>query len=128
MPGTPRELHTQQVHYLRKGFTFSDNGTVLTVGTLPAGALILKPISGLYITTVFNAGTANVADIGTTADDDLLGTDLSLLALATVPLDEAVSSLIPAAIDITLTLGLTGTAATTGAGECVIAYIPDNDL
>jgi hypothetical protein len=126
--GTPRELHTQQIHYLRKGFTFADTGA-LTVGTLPAGALILKPISGIFVSTVFNAGTANVADIGTTADDDLFGTDLSLTALAFVPLDEAVGGfLVAAATDITVTPGLTGTAATTGAAEVVIAYIPDNDL
>ncbi len=129
MAGTPRELHTQQVHYLRKGFTFADNGSVLTVGTLPAGALILKPISGVHVVTVFNAGTNNLLDIGTTADDDLFGTDLSLLAATFVPLDEAVGGYrVAAAIDVTLTLGLSGTAATTGDGECVIAYIPDNDL
>lgn len=125
---TARQFHTQQVHYLRKSFVFGDNGSVLTVGTIPAGSLILKPISGVQVTTVFNAGTANVVDVGSTADDDLFGTDLSLTALAFVPLDEAIGGVLVAAdTTVTLTLGLTGTAATTGAGECVICYIPDND-
>lgn len=134
MVGTPRESHLQVIHYLRRTITYSaDNGVARTVGTIPAGALILKPISGVFVSTVFNAGTANVLDIGVVnaslTDDDLLATDLALGALAFVPLDEAVGSfLVTADTDITVTLGLTGTAATTGACEVVIAYIPDNDL
>lgn len=129
MTGTPRELHTQQVHYLRKGFTFADQGSVLTVGTLPAGALILKPTSGIHVVTAFNAGTNNLVNIGTSADDDLFGTVLSLTTATHVPLDEAIGGYrVAAAIDVTLTLALTGTAATTGDGECIICYIPDNDL
>lgn len=128
MAGTPRELHTQQIHYLRKGFTFADNGTVLTVGTLPAGALIVKPCSGVHVVTVFNAGTNNFMDVGTTTTGDLFGTDLSLLATTFVPLDEAIGGFrLAAAIDITMTLQLSGTPATTGDAELVIAYIPDND-
>lgn len=128
MPGTPRQYHHQMVHYLRKSWTFADNGKVLTVGTLPAGALVLKPISGVVVEVVANAGTNNFADLGVTGDADLFGTDLSLLALGFIPADEAVTGYVMAAdIDVIFTLQLTGTAATTGSGEVVIAYIPDND-
>lgn len=127
MTGIARQYHTQQVHYLRRGFTYADTGA-LTVGTVPAGALILKPISGIHIVTVFNAGTANIADIGTTADDDLFGTDLALGTATFVPLDEAVGGYrVAADIDIIVTPALSGTAATTGDAEVVIAFIPDND-
>lgn len=126
--GTARQFHTQQVHYLRKSITYADNGVARTVGTIPAGSLILKPISGVHVTTAFNAGTNNFLDIGTSADDDLYGTDLSLTATNFVPLDEAVGGyLVSADTTITATVGLTGTAASAGAGEVVIAYIPDND-
>lgn len=128
MPAPARLLHTQQIHYGRVGVVFGDNGTVKTIVVVPAGSLILKALSGVHVTTVFNAGTANVLDIGTSADDDLFGTDLALTATNFVPLDEAVGTyLCTSETTITVTLGLTGTAATTGAAEVFIAYIPDND-
>lgn len=134
MVGIPRENHQQLVHYLRRTLTYSaDNAVARVVGTIPAGSLIMKPTSGAFVTTVFNAGTANVLDIGivnaSTTDDDYLATDLSLTALAFVPVDEVVAGFrVAVDTDITATLGLTGTAATTGECEVVICYIPDNDL
>lgn len=125
---TARQFHTQQVHYLRRGITFADNGVAVTVGEIPAGALILKPASGVHVVTVFNAGTSNVLDIGTSADDDLFGTDLALGTANFVPLDESIGGYrVAATTTITATVALSGTAATTGDAEVVIAYIPDND-
>lgn len=123
-----RHISQQQVSYLRLGVTFADNGVAKTMGTIPAGALILKPLSGTQVVTVFNAGTTNTLNIGTTADDDLFGTLLALGALAFVPLDEAIGGF-RVAVDttITATVVLTGTAATTGDAEIVIAFIEDND-
>lgn len=124
-----RQFHSQQIHYLRRTVTFSDNGSARVIGVIPAGALILKPASGVHVTTVFNAGTTNVIDIGTSADDDLYGTDLSLTTANFVPLDENVGTyLVSADTTITATVGLAGTAATAGSAEVIIAYIPDNDL
>ncbi len=116
----------QNVQYLRKDFTFADNGKVLTVGTLPTGAVILKAVSGVNISTVFNAGTSNVLDVGTTADDDLYATDLALGTAGLIPLDEAVSMYVASDTTITATPALTGTAATTGVGQIVIAYATKN--
>lgn len=125
-----REFHTQQVHYLRKTIGFADDGTTVTVGTIPAGSLILKPISGVAVTTVFNAGTTNVADLGPSTDSgtDLWATDLALGTLAFVPLDEAVTNLVTVETTVQIAVDLTGTAATTGSAEVIIAYIPDNDM
>jgi hypothetical protein len=117
----------QNIQYLRKDFVFGDNGKVLKVGTLPAHAVIAKAISGVNVSTVFNAGTSNVLDIGTAADDDLFGTDLALGVAGLIPLDEAVSSYVGTAdVEVTATVVLTGTAATTGAGQIVIAYYTRN--
>lgn len=124
-----RQFHTQQVHYLRKSITYLDDGLTVTVGTIPAGSLVLKPLSGVAVTTVFNAGTTNVLDVGPSTDSgtDLWATDLALGTLAFVPLDEAVTSLVSVDTVVQAAVDLTGTAATTGAAEIVICYIPDND-
>ena len=128
MAASAREFHTQQVHYLRKSIVFGDDGTAVDVGVIPSGSLILKPLSGVSVTTAFNAGTTNTLNVGTSADDNLYGTLLALGTTTFVPLDENVSGLVSADTTMTATVVLTGTAATTGAGEVVIAYIPDNDL
>ena len=122
-----RQYHQQMVHYLRKSIVFGDDDVELTVGTIPAGAVILPAASGVIVTTVFNAGTANVLDIGTTADPDLYATDLALGTLGQVTLDEAVDFSVSADTTITATPALTGTAATTGAGIVIIAYAVNND-
>lgn len=116
----------QCIQYLRKDFVFGDNGRVLKVGTLPANAVIMKAISGVNVSTVFNAGTGNVLDIGTADDDDLFGTDIALGTAGLIPLDEAVSEFVSVDTEITATVVLTGTAATTGAGQIVIAYCTKN--
>lgn len=116
----------QCIQYLRCDFTFADNGKVLTVGTLPANAVIMKAISGVNVSTAFNAGTGNVLDIGTTADDDLFGTDLALGTAGAVPLDEAVSQFVAVDTTVTATVALSGTAASAGVGQIVIAYSTKN--
>lgn len=122
-----RDAGYQNVQYLRKDITYADNGVAKVMGKIPGGSLILKPISGLQVTTVFNAGTNNYIDIGTSDNDDLFGTDLSGAALAFVPLDEAIGGFYVAEdTTITVTVGLTGTAATTGAAAAVICFIPPN--
>lgn len=124
-----RLFHTQQIHYLRKSISYSDTFPV-TVGVIPAGSVIVKPISGVQVNTVFNAGTTNVLDIGEsspTNNDDLYATDLSLGTATFVPIDEAVSLTVTSNTTITATYAQTGAAATAGAGEVIIAYIPDND-
>lgn len=123
-----RQFHTQQIHFLRKSFAFGDNGVALTVGKLPAGATILKPLSGINVDVAFDAGTSNTVNIGTSADDNLYGTLLAAGTIAFVPLDEAVAMTVSAETTITATVVLTGTAATAGNGEVVIAYVPDTDL
>lgn len=119
-----RQYHQAMVHYLRKDFTFADNGKVLTLGEVPAGSLILKPISGVNVSTAFNAGTGNVLDIGMSSNDDLYATDLALGSAGFVPADEAVSFYVASDTVFTATPALTGTAASAGVGQVVICYVP----
>lgn len=124
-----RHISQQQVSYLRLGVTFADNGVVKTIGSIPAGALILKAMSGVQLITVFNAATTNTLDIGTAASGAVLASAASLTALAFVPLSAATGVYRVAADTVlTATVTLTGTAATTGDAEIVIAFIEDNDL
>lgn len=125
----PRHISQQQVSYLRLGVTFADNGVVKTVGSIPAGALILKPLSGVQVITAFNAATTNTLDVGTAASGAVLASALSLTATAFVGLSAATGVYRVAADTVlTATVNLTGTAATTGDAEIVIAFIEDNDL
>lgn len=123
-----KRYYTDQVHYLRKDFTYADDGLTLTVGVIPAGSIVLKPLSGVAVTTVFNAGSTNVADMGPSTDSgtDLWATDLALGTLAFVPLDEAVTFLVSVDTTVQIAVDLTGTAATTGAAQAIICYIPPN--
>lgn len=123
-----REYHQQLVHYCRKGIVFGDNGKTVTVGTIPAGSLILKPISGVAVTTVFNGDATNTLDIGPSTDSgtNLWATVLALGTLGYIPLDEAVTNLVT--VETIVQAYVVSTAsASTGAGEILIAYVPDND-
>lgn len=126
-----RQFHTQQIHYLRKSLT--ETGTTanqtetFTVGIIPAGSTILKPLSGVNVDVAYTSATNKLINIGTTANASLYGTSLSVAAIAFVPLDEAVAMTVSADTTITATHALSGTAGSAGRAEVVIAYIPDND-
>lgn len=124
---TPTE---QVVAYIRKTIVFGDNGVAKVIGVIPAGSVIIKPMSGVSVNVAFNAGTTNVLDIGrsaatggVSADDDFYATDLAMGTIAFVPLDEAVTMAVAADTTITATLALSGTAATAGSAEVFIAYM-----
>lgn len=119
-----QHYHQAMVHYLRKDFTYEDNGSVLVIGEIPAGSVICKALSGVDVQVAFDAGTTNVADIGTSANDDLYGTDLALGSIAAVPLDEGVSMKVASDTELTITPALSGTAATAGQASAIIAYYP----
>ncbi len=127
-----RQYHTSQIHYLRQDVVYGDNGKVFTMGIIPAGSQILNTISGVYVNTVFNWGTNNRIDIGTSGNDDLYGTDIALGTVAFVTLDEAATATdvkawyVATDTVITCTPDLTGTAPSTGSAVVVIAYVPPN--
>lgn len=121
-----RQYHTAQTHYLRIPIAFSDGATaVKTVGIIPAGSFVIR--GGVCVTTAFNAGSGNVLDIGTSADDDGFATDLALGTIGVIVADEMATTndaYVTADTTIIATLALTGTAATAGAGFVWIEYLP----
>ena len=124
-----RQYSQQLTHFLRKTITYSDNGTTVTIGTIPSGAIIVKPASGVHITTAFNGATTNTLDVGPSTDTgtDLWATALSLTALNFIPLDELVGSLLVTS-DTIVQCAVTATAtATAGSAEVIIQFIPDTD-
>lgn len=116
---------SSNVQSLSKAIAYTDGASaVITVGRLPAGALVQD--AGITVTTAFNAGTANVADLGTTADDDGFATDLALGTIGKIVADELATSndlYSTSETNFTCTLALTGTAATAGAGFAWVTYI-----
>ena len=118
-----KRYYTDQVHYVHKAITFA-SAAATVIGVVPSGSLILKALSGVQVNVAFNAATTNVLDIGSSANDDLYGTDLALGTITFVPLDEAVTMLLAADTTFTCTYAQTGTAATAGEGVALIAYIP----
>lgn len=125
----PRLYHTQQLHYLRRNITYADDGLTLDVGVIPAGSLIIKPISGVAVHVAFDGNSSNVLDVGPSTDSgtNLWGTSLSLASIdAMVPLDEAVTMKVT--VDTLVQCLVTSTAAAAnGSGVVIICYIPDND-
>jgi hypothetical protein len=119
----------QTVSFFRKRIVFSDGAAQThTLGILRAGAMILGPISGVQVITAFNAVTTNLLDIGITGTLERFASDLALGTVAFVPID-VTTALRVMAVDtpIIATVAMSGTAATTGEAEIVIAFICDND-
>ena len=119
--------HTQQVSFLRKGISHGGvSAQTVTIGTIPAGSLILLPLSGVLVTTIFD-GTTPVLDIGITGTLEKYGSDLALTAKAFVPIDVPTADMYVTA-DKTLigTFAVTGTP-TAGAAIVIIAFVPNVD-
>lgn len=128
-PGSTARQHPyQMIHYARRRITFADNGLTVDVGALPAGAVILKPLSGVAVHVAFNGGTTNTLDIGPSTDTgtDLWATILALGTIGFIPLDEVVTLLVAA--DTKVQAKVVSTAgASAGVADIIIAYIPNND-
>lgn len=118
--------YTNQVHYIRLDITFADRGVQKTVGVIPAGSVILKPTSGVNVSTVFNGSGTDLLDIGVSDNDDLYATDLSLASAGFQALDESVSVYVSADTTITATYADQNSDATAGVAQVVIAFIPPN--
>lgn len=120
-----RELSFQAVHYLRLRLDEADGAGPHTIGTIPAGSLIIRPMSGVQVNVAYS-GTAPVADIGTAANDDLYATDLDLdLAVAFVPLDEDVSLVVAVDTTLIITINLDTPVGNDGQIDVIICYAPN---
>jgi hypothetical protein len=123
-----RQLPFQAVHYLRCDLT-ETGATSGTVGILPAGAVILSAISGVYVNVLFSGGNPAV-DIGVSGTATLYASALDLdAALGYVALDEISGDTLRVTVDTPILYALTLDTPTTAGGHAsiVIAYIPNND-
>lgn len=122
-----RQLQQHTTHFFRRNITFASTGA-LTLGVLPPGAIVVN--AGVVVTEAFNWGTNNLLDIGTSSDDDGFATNLALGTVGLITWDELATSndlYSTSAVTLIATPDLTGTQATTGAGEVYVEFIPDND-
>lgn len=128
---TPRELVTQQINYVRKRITYADYGTTVTVGYLPAGAMVVG--GGVQIVTAFNSSGTDLLDvgfIGATTDADAYATNLTLAAVGYLELDElgATTNIQQSeAFTVTCAPKQSVADATAGIADVVVYYIPNND-
>lgn len=133
MVGIPRQLHTQQVHYIRFTVNYNDTGISSGVvkGTIPADAQIVGILANIQ--TVFNAATTNVLTLGTTsaATQYVAAGDLDETAAATTQIAPSAAwgsvSRPSVDTDVYVKYAQTGTAATTGKATFVISFVPHND-
>jgi len=123
-----RQTGFQTTAYLRRQVTFSNLGTtgVVQVGTLPAGAVVLRAY--VVVNQVFNWGTTNTLKVGIVGSDASIISSASLLALGII----SATAVLTAAATITPTVDTqviatslaAGTQATTGSGFIIIEYAP----
>ena len=116
--------HTQQLSFVRRGFSYVDVPKTMTVGIIPAGSLILPTISGLYLSAAFDGTT--VVDVGITGTLEKFASDLATTAVGFNPFD------VPTAVfyvttDTTIIMTTAGTTPTVGTGICAIFFIPNVD-
>jgi len=128
---TPRLYSQQMMHFLRKRITFANYGSVVTVGTIPAGASVVG--GGVHIVTAFNSSGTDLLDIGfigSTTDDNAYATQLTLAAVGWIVLDElATTTNIQQTVDTTVTCTPAQSVAdaTAGVADVIIWFIPNTD-
>lgn len=126
-----RQLATQQVHYLRKRVTFSDEGTEITVGIIPAGSSVIG--GGVHVVTAFDdSSTIDVGfkDGNSTDDPNAYATALTATAIGFITLDELdATTNIQQTQDhkVTATVNDGSGAVSAGEADVIIMFVPDND-
>ena len=129
-----RSYETAQKHYLYADVTFANDGSTVSLGWLPEDGVI--DAVTVITTTAFNAGTANVIDVGYrnrgdgVADNAAgLANDASLAAagVGVVSLATTANLAFTGGGEVTATVALTGTAATAGAARVLVEYTVATD-
>ena len=127
----PRDTITQQLPYFRASVSFDtvNIGTSgkVPLGTLPAGAVVAYAM--VKITTAFNAATTNVLTVGTTATADaVLGAaDIDETVVQTTIAWAAAGFKVSVDTPLFIKYTQTGTAASAGAADIFLFFVPNND-
>lgn len=123
-----RKNYQRDVGYIAKSVSYNTPGIGTTanicVGTLPAGCLHTETF--VRVTTAFNAATTNVVTVGTTATSDAFvnSTDVSEASADLYISDRGIGANYTADTPVWVKYTQTGTAATAGAADVVLTYIP----
>lgn len=123
-----RDMGYCVVEALRKKIVHTDGATVMVVGTVPAGALIVG--GGVFVTTAFNGTTPviKVGNLDSTPDDDAYGTAMVLSAVGYIALDElAATTNTKATAERTITATMTLTSATAGEAEVIVIFVNNHE-
>lgn len=127
--GTARIHHFQLVHFFRKRVNYNDAGISagVRIGTIPAGAQIVG--AHVRVLTAFNAATTNVLAVGTTGTGADIITSAESASTAAGWKSGATAQTVTFAADTDLYVSYTqtGTAATAGAADIIITYVPNTD-
>lgn len=126
--GVPaKEIGYGVVQTLRKKITYLDNGTTITVGTLPPYSVVTG--GGLHVVTAFNDSGTDLFDVGfvgATTDADAYATQLTGAAVGFIVLDElAATTNIMGTVEHRVTALYTGqnSNATAGEGYIIVQYV-----
>ena len=119
-----RDFNYNATNTIRKRITFA-NQTATVVGKIPAGSSVIG--GGVHVVTAFDAAaTLNVGYIGATTVANAYASALTLVAVGYIPLDDlGATTNIQGTVEHTITCIVT-TAATEGAADLIIQFVPPN--
>jgi hypothetical protein len=115
------QKNTQSVGRLEAWVEYTDDGTPVTVGTLPADSFVddIK----IHVTEAFNSGTSDNVEVGWSADQNALSTSQDVSSTGVLePTHGANDGYNSAQKSVTALLTSAGTAATTGKALVVVFY------
>lgn len=107
---------------LQAWITYAD--TVLQMGVLPAGSLVLNPY--IVVTEAFNSDGTDLIRVGTEDNDDAFGTDHDVSSTIVNPANFAAGVALgfyPAGSKIIVTYTPSGSAPTTGAALVIVPFL-----
>lgn len=119
-------VFTKNVAYNTPGIA-----SAIAIGIIPAGSIIVPSLTGIFVTTVFNAGATNVLTLGTsTTATELLGAGaVTEGTKGAYFVAEGASGIagdvlvVTAETTIYVKFTESGTAATTGAATVMVGFI-----
>lgn len=112
------------VHVLRKRITYLNDGTAITVGKLPIGAVVVG--GGAQVITAFNDSGNDYIDIGTSDDADAFATDLDVSTVGFKEMDELATHndySDTAEVTVTATYDGSNSDMTAGVADIIVFYI-----
>lgn len=121
--GVGRDLGYPLVHQISRACIFSENGTAKQMGTLPAGAVVVRAY--IVVATLFNDSGTDLFTFGsTTTANEIVSTGISGAATGVVSGTVLGTFAIPT-VDTALYVKYAGQNSdmTTGAATAVVEYI-----